>query len=60
MNSAIMTITSGAIRTFLAATLGFMPRLEALQPAKAQSRARPRDRNVLRDIGVEPGSITWL
>lgn len=61
MNSATITIASGAIQTRITAALSRLrPRAAAVQPTRSEPRVAQLDRHVLKDIGVEPGSITWL
>jgi hypothetical protein len=59
MFTLFSTITNGTVQVWEAAALMAAATVRA-PPPRRKRRAAQLGRSTLKDIGVEPGSITWL
>ena len=59
MNSFVATIADGTVQIWGAALLMVAAAVHVPPPRKKR-RAAHLDSRTLKDIGVEPGSITWM
>ncbi len=59
MNSFVATIADGTVQIWGAALLMTAAAVRVPPPRKKR-RAAQLDSRTLKDIGVEPGSITWM
>ena len=59
MNSFVATIADGTVQIWEAAALMAAATVRVPPPRRKQ-RDPQLDNRTLKDIGVEPGSITWL
>jgi hypothetical protein len=59
MNSFVATIADGTVQIWGATVLMVAATVRVPSPRK-ERRAAQLDIRTLKDIGVEPGSITWM
>ena len=59
MNSFVATLANGTVQIWEAAALMAAAAVRVPSPRK-ERRAAQLDSRTLKDIGVEPGSITWM
>lgn len=59
MNSFVATIADGTVQ-LLGATVLMAAAAVRVTPPRKKRRAAQLDSRTLKDIGVEPGSITWM
>ncbi len=59
MNSFVATIADGTVQIWGATVLMVAATVRVPSPRKVR-RAAQLDSRTLKDIGVEPGSITWM
>jgi hypothetical protein len=59
MNSFVATIADGTVQIWGAALLMTAAAVR-VTPPRNKRRAAQLDSRTLKDIGVEPGSVTWL
>ena len=59
MNSFVATIADGTVQIWGAALL-MTAAAARVPPPRKKRRAAQLDNRTLKDIGVEPGSITWV
>jgi hypothetical protein len=60
MTPPISAIANGTVQFWAAVTLFAVSTVHTLPAKKKRSRPARLDRRTLKDIGVEPGSITWM
>ena len=59
MNSFVATLANGTVQIWEAAALMAVAAVR-MPPPRKKRRAEQLDNRTLKDIGVEPGSITWM
>lgn len=61
MNALVSTIATGTVQVWEAAALAAAAVAIQVTPREPSRKRRAHvDSHTLRDVGVEPGSITWL